>query len=635
MAYFIIRKGTLMISLNRLTALFFGKPLLTSKLEGERLNKFKALPILSADALSSVAYGTEAILRVLVLGGAAALMFSLPVALAICGLILILGASYWQTIEAYPNGGGAFTVARENLGTGPSLLAAAALLLDYLLTVAVSVTAGVLAVTSAFPVLIPHTVFLCVIVIIFIAVINLRGVRESGTAFALPTYFFIFFVLLLFGILSWKVGFGELHPIVIPAGYFGHHSELEVVSILLILRAFAMGCTALTGIECIANAVPIFEKPEPQNARKTLIMMIALLGIMFFGVSYFTYHLNLLPSDSESLLSLLAHMGFGEGVLYYALQVATALILLLAANTAFTGFPRLASILSQHQYLPKQLNSLGDRLSFSNGVVLLALLSSFLVILFHGNSYTLLPLYSIGVFLAFTISQMGMVMRWYRLRTPGWRFKLGVNLLGCITTGVALCVIIESKFIEGAWIMLLLIPFMLLFFMKIARHYSIVERELEVNIEQANHYFNKMKNIQPKVIIPVSKIHRGTLAAIYFARDLSEDVTAVVVNTDEKGSPALRDFWGKLDLKIPLVELDSPYRSTIKPLQEFIKLQDAREPERGLCVIVLPKAITSKWWHSLLHNHRAALFKASLYANKSQHVGATRVFVDVPYQLKL
>ena len=624
------------MNLTQITNFLFGKPLSSAKLEGERLNKFKALPILSADALSSVAYGTEAILRVLVLGGASALLFSLPVAIAICGLIIILGASYWQTIEAYPNGGGAFTVARENLGQRASLFAAAALLIDYLLTVAVSVTAGVLAITSAIPALIPHTVLLCIIIIIFIAVMNLRGVRESGTAFAIPTYSFVFFILLLMGILIWKVSQQQIQPLIIPHGYFGHHSELEVVSILLILRAFAMGCTALTGIECIANAVPVFEKPEARNARITLIMMVVLLGLMFFGVSYFAHTLHLLPNDKESLLSVLGHLGFGEGILYYALQVATALILLLAANTAFTGFPRLASILSQHQYLPKQLNSLGDRLSFSNGIILLAVLSSILVILFHGNSYALLPLYSIGVFLAFTLSQMGMVVCWYRLRTPRWQFKLAVNLLGCLTTGIALCVIIESKFIEGAWIILLLIPLILLFFTKISQHYGIVGRELSVNIDQANHYFNKMKNIKPKVIIPISKIHRGTLAAIYFARDLSNDVTAIVVNTStEKHDTSLRMFWDELDLKIPLVELDSPYRSTIKPLKEFIKLQDAREPERGLCVIVLPKAVTHRWWHSLLHNHRAALFKAALYANKSHHVGATRVFVDVPYQLKL
>lgn len=623
-----------MLSFARLKDFFIGKPLSSETLEEARLPKLKALPILSSDALSSVAYGTEAILRVLVLGGAVAFTFALPVSIAICILIGILGASYWQTIEAYPNGGGAFTVARENLGTAPSLIAASALLLDYLLTVAVSVTAGVLALVSAFPLLFPHTVAIALFVIAVIAIINLRGVRESAGIFAFPTYLFIFFVGLLFLMLMWKLFQHQLKPFPLPRRLV-HRRDLEVVSVVMLLRAFAMGCTALTGIECIANSVSVFKRPEVVNAQKTLLMMVILLGSMFLGIGYFSDYLHLIPREDESLLSILGRAGFGDGFLYYALQGSTALILLLAANTAFTGFPRLASILSEHGYLPKQLNSLGDRLSFSNGIILLAILSGLLVILFHGNTYALLPLYSIGVFLAFSLSQLGMVVCWYRLRTPRWQVKFAINLLGCITTSLALFVIIESKFAEGAWVMLVLIPCFVFIFIKIHRHYQEVQQEISVTPEQVNHFFYKAKDVLPKVVIPISKIHRGTLAAIHFAQRISTDVTAVMVEAEEEKNHSIREQWDLLPLKIPLVILESPYRSTINPLVEYILNQDRREPERGLSVIVMPKAITARWWHALLHNHRATLFKTALYANKGHHSGSTRIFVDVPYQLKL
>ncbi len=621
------------VSITAIKEFLFGKPLSTEALDEVRLPKLKALPLLSSDALSSVAYGTEEILRVLVLGGIAAMTFSLPVAIAICGLIAILGASYWQTIEAYPNGGGAFTVARENLGQTASLLAGAALLIDYLMTVAVSITAGVLAVTSAFPALIPHTIGLCVLTIIFIAAINLRGIRESGSIFAIPTYAFVIAVILLIGVIIWKLVTHTVQPTPFPTNIVPLGHELHAISILLILSAFSQGCSALTGIECIANGVPVFEKPEVKNAQKTLIMMVVLLGGMFFGISYFASYLHLLPNDQESLLSILGHAGFGNGFLYYFLQVATALILLLAANTAFTGFPRLASILAQHNYLPKQLSSLGDRLSFSNGIIVLAGLSCLLVILFHGNTNALIPLYSIGVFLAFSMSQLGMVRCWHRLKTKHWHIKAFINLLGFITTMIALLIIVDTKFVEGAWIVVILVPLFFYMFLKINRHYQDVDRELSVTNEQAVHYFRKMEDIKPKVILPISKIHRGTLAAINFARSVSDDVTAVVVDLNPEATATLRNLWHSLDLKVNLVVLDSPYRSAMAPLREFIKMQDRRDPERGLCMIVLPKAITTKWWHPLLHNHRAALFKASLYYNKEKK-GSTRIFVDVPYQLK-
>lgn len=613
---------------------FFGKPLATEAHAEQRLNKLKALPILSSDALSSVAYGTEEILHVLIFGGVAALSLSLPIAIAISCLLLILGASYWQTIHAYPNGGGAFTVARENLGIGAGLLAAAALLLDYLLTVAVSISAGVRAITSAFPALQSDAVLLGVVAIAFVTWINLRGVKESASVFAFPTYIFIGLVLFLIGSGIYKMSQGTLTPEMLSQSGKGEMGDsIGVISILLVLRAFSAGCSALTGIECVANSVPVFQPPEVKNANQTLLMMIVLLMTMFLGITWLAHYLQILPQGDESVLSQISHAVFGNGTLYYALQAATALILFLAANTAFTGFPRLASILSENKFLPKQLTTLGDRLSFSNGIILLAVLSSLLIIVFHAETHSLIPLYSVGVFLAFSLSQLGMVKRWLSLRRKGWRWKLAINVLGFVTTAIALLVIIESKFSEGAWLIAILVPIASSIFLKIHHHYKQVDRELAVTVEEAQHYLHKMDRVHPKIILPISKMHRGTLAALQFALQASPDVTAVLVNVKQEATDKVKRMWEQLNLKVPLVVLDSPFRATIIPLKKFIREQDLREPERGLCMLVLPEAIPTRWWHYFLHNQRATLLKASLYYNR-RHKGNTRIFVDVPYQLK-
>lgn len=612
----------------------FGKPLASEAQAEQRLNKFKALPILSSDALSSVAYGTEEILRVLVIAGIAALNLSLPIAIAICCLLLILGASYWQTIHAYPNGGGAFTVARQNLGVGAGLLAAAALLLDYLLTVAVSVSAGIHAITSAFPLLIPDTVILCILAVAFITWMNLRGVKESASVFALPTYVFIALILSLIGVGIYKISNNMLTPALLARqSGMALDNPVEALTILLVLRAFSAGCSALTGVECVANSVPVFQPPEVKNANQTLLMMMLLLMVMFLGITYVANYLKVLPLEDETVLSQITRAVFGSGLLYYAVQVVTALILLLAANTAFTGFPRLASILSENKFLPKQLTTLGDRLSFSNGIILLAVLSSLLIILFQAETHALIPLYSVGVFLAFSLSQLGMVRLWTKRRTQGWRWKATINALGFITTGIALLVIIESKFTEGAWMIVILVPIAASVFFKVRHHYKHVEQELAVTQEEAKDYLHGLARVHPKVILPVSKIHRGTLAALQFARNVSPDVTAVLVNITQEETDKVKRMWDELATNIPLIILDSPYRSTIVPLKHFIKQQDSRDPERGLCMLVLPEAVPNRWWHYFLHNQRATLLKASLYYNR-RHSGNTRIFVDVPYQLK-
>ena len=611
----------------------FGKPLSSEELRDQRLPKLKALPVFSSDALSSVAYATEEILRVLILAGAAALSFSVPIAIAICVLIIILGASYWQTIHAYPNGGGSFTVASENLGMWPSLLAAAALLIDYVLTVAVSVSAGVRAVTSAFPFLLHYTVILCLISVAIIAIMNLRGVRESATAFAFPTYAFITLILILIGVGLYQYYTGAIIPA--PAMRPAHialHPAMESISILLILRAFSAGCTALTGIECVANGVPAFEDPVTRNAGQTLLILAFLLTVMFFGITYLANILHLHPEVNQSLLSILAHYILGHGFLYYALQGATMLILLLAANTSFAGFPRLASVLAEKDFMPIQLKNLGDHLSFSNGIILLAVVSSLLIILFHGDTHALIPLYAVGVFTAFSMSQLGMVFHWLRLKTPGWHWKAFINGLGFVTTSTALLVIVESKFLEGAWLVVLFVPILLMMFYKIHQHYMWVDRELSMTLTQAKEYLSSVEGIKQKVILPIARIHRGTLAALNFAKSVSYDVTAVAVNIDQKCTDQLIKDWEKLESGVPLKILESPYRSTVATLLHFIKKEDQREPERGLCMLVLPEAVPSKWWHELLHNQRGVLLKASLYYNR-KHAGGTRIFVDVPYQL--
>jgi len=618
-----------------LITMLLGKPLASEQSEEQRLPKYKALPVFSSDALSSVAYATEEILSVLLLGGVAVIGLSLPIAMAISALIAILAASYWQTIHAYPSGGGAFTVAKENLGDSAGLVAAAALLIDYVLTVAVSVTAGVRAVVSAFPAFYHHSAALSLFAVAIIAIMNLRGVRESAAAFAFPTYAFIVLILLLLGMGFLDIWTGKIAP-----GVSHTHAHIisqlaQPVALILILRAFSAGCTAMTGIECVANGVPVFEKPEPRNAAQTLVILAVLLITMFFGVTYLADHLMLFPQETESVLSEIAHKVFGDGLLYYALQFATMLVLLLAANTSFAGFPRLVSILAENKYLPKQLTNLGDRLSFSNGVVVLALLSGLLIIIFRGATHALIPLYAVGVFTAFSMSQLGMVSHWFKVknRNKGWQVKAMINGLGFLATTVALLVIIESKFLAGAWLVVICVPVFLLIFYKIHQHYVVVDRELSMTTIQANQYLDKISGIQPKVILPVSHIHIGTLAALNFAKSVSDDVTAVAVAVDPEQTAELAQDWEELNIHVPLVVLESPYRSALDPLKKFIRQQDLREPERGLCMLVFPQAIPTRWWHDILHNQRSVLLKASLLLNR-KHKGGTRVFVDVPYQLK-
>ncbi|HUX75719.1 MAG TPA: APC family permease [Anaerolineae bacterium] len=629
--------------------LLFGSPLPTAEEKHQRLTKVKALAIFASDALSSVAYATEEILLVLVVAGSAALGSSLPIALAIVGLLVVVATSYYQTVHGYPSGGGAYIVAYDNLGAWPGLVAAAALLIDYVLTVAVSITAGVAAITSAFPALLPLRVMLSLLAVALIAWANLRGVRESGTLFAVPTYGFVLVTLLLIAVGFIRVMAGTLGTVPVqttpPTG-----TGVQPLTLLLILRAFAAGCAALTGVEAISNGVPAFQRPEADNAGKTLIAMATLLATMFLGITLLARVLGVVPAEDETVISQIGRQVFGSGLLYGGMQAATALILILAANTSFAGFPRLAAILARTRYLPHQLTNLGDRLVFANGIVVLALLAAGLVVAFGGQTHGLIPLYAVGVFLSFTLSQAGMVRHWRKESGPGWRWKATVNGLGAAVTGVVLTIIVTFKFIRGAWIVILLIPTFVWMFRIINRHYVTVATQLSleglipekwtrITPTRAADGPAAVDNIRGptsrsghKVVVPVSGMHRGTLAALRFARSLSRDVTAAIVDVEPEVTARVREKWPVWGHDIPLMVLESPYRSTIGPLLAYLDTVDQREPERGPAVVVLPEFIPARWWHHLLHNQTALLIKAVL-TYRRRTTGNDRVIINVPYHL--
>jgi amino acid transporter len=612
--------------------ILIGAPLHSARITHERLSKIQALAVFSSDALSSVAYATEEILLVLVVAGSAALGLSLPIALVIVALLVIVASSYYQTIHGYPTGGGAYLVAYDNLGVWPGLTAAAALLTDYVLTVAVSTTAGIAAITSAFPALLPFRVELCLLAILLISWANLRGVRESGTLFAIPTYGFvaIFLTLIVVGLVRLVGGTLEpLPPPVTPAAEVG----IQTLTVFLVLRAFSSGCTALTGVEAISDGILAFRKPEAENAGKTLIAMTVLLATMFLGITFLARSLHVIPAEQQTVISQIGRQVFGDGPLYLALQIATTLILVLAANTSFADFPRLSAILARDRYLPRQLTNLGDRLVFVNGIVALAVLASVLVVLFGGQTHRLIPLYAVGVFLSFTLSQAGMVLHWRKVGGQRWQWKARINGLGAVVTGIVLTVILAAKFAHGAWVVLLLIPAFVRMFHIIKRHYLTVADQLSLEGLEPEAWKGLASRKRLKVVVPVSGMHRGTLSALQFARSLSKDVTAVIVDVEPPVTARVQERWPIWGHGVPLVVLESPYRSTIEPLLAYLDETDQREPDRGLAIVVLPEFVPARWWHHLLHNQTAQLLKRALLY-RQRRTGKDRVIIDVPYHLQ-
>ena len=598
--------------------LVVGKPIPSHLAHHERLSRVTGLAVLSADALSSVAYATEEILRVLVLAGASALGYASPIALTIAAILAIVVFSYRQTIYAYPSGGGAYLVSKDNLGEMPALVAAASLLIDYVLTVAVSIAAGVAAITSAFPEWHVNRVELTLAFLVVLMIGNLRGIRESGRIFAVPTYFFIATALGLIAVGAWRALTGGIHPLASDASA----SSPEPLTLFLLLTAFANGCTAMTGVEAVSNGVPAFQRPESKNAAATMLMMAGLSITMFLGITLLAHAYGIVPSERETVVSQLARGVFGDrGLAYYAVQAATMLILVLAANTAYADFPRLASILARDRYVPRQFMNQGDRLAFSNGIVGLSAFAGILLVVFGGDTHALIPLYMIGVFVSFTLSQAGMVVHWKRTGGPGWRTSAVVNGVGALVTGVVLVVVAVTKTLEGAWIILLLIPVNVAFFRITRRHYDRVAAQLTMN---------GWRSRGPRhntVLVPISGVQRAVAEALDYASTLSKDVRAVYVDVDPASSEQLRKSWERLGTCVPLVALASPFRSLMEPLLEYIEQVSANDPD-GYITVVLPEFVPARWWHHLFHNQRALLIKGALLFEPNT------VVTSVPFHLR-
>jgi amino acid transporter len=619
-----------------LKRVFVGKPLASEELEHQRISKTVALAVFSSDAISSTAYATQEILMVIAYGSTLALGLSrlIPIAIAVAILLAIVAMSYRQTIYAYPSGGGSYVVSRENLGEKPSLIAGASLLVDYILTVAVSICAGVRAIISipAFQSWQNHTVSICIGSILFIMVANLRGVKESGRLFAIPTYVYIVSLssLILYGLSKSYFGwFGSIHRIN-PEPYLhaAHEGGLVLagtgtLTLFILLKGFSSGAVALTGVEAISNGVPAFRKPTSKNAATTLTWMAIVLGSMFFGVSVLAAHLHPIPLEKgTTVFAQMAIQVFGRhNPLFLILQFATALILLLAANTAYADFPRLSSIIARDGYLPRQLGNRGDRLVFSNGVIVLSLAAIALVAIFRGVETKLIPLYAVGVFTSFTLSQLGMVKHHLKERETGWRVSLGINAVGAVATFVVLCVIAITKFISGAWVSILVVVIVFTLFRFIHKHYVRVQTSIAVPEDY------KPKRMNHTVMVLVGRMHRGTLQALEYARSLAPNhLVAITVVSDEEERERVVAQWERFNMDMPLEIVYSPYRELLRPVMNAVEDLDARY-DNDIVTVVIPEFVVHRWWEHLLHNQSALLLKGRLLFRRNT------VVTSVPYQV--
>jgi amino acid transporter len=601
----------------RIKRVLIGTPIPTSRSEHERLTKFKALAVLSSDVISSVAYATEAILATLVAAGSATLGFTLPIAIAIVCLLGIVALSYRQTIPAYPNGGGSYIVAKDNLGTLPGLIAAASLMIDYVLTVSVSVAAGMQAVATLFPVLSPTftIVSIDVALVLLIMMVNLRGVRESGSIFAIPTYIFIGSALLLIAVGFFKSFALQHNPVI---GSFHYVAATEQLSLFLILRSFAAGCAAITGTEAISNGIPAFKKPEARNAATTLTWMVVILGTLFIGTTVLamSYHIEAIASGNPTVIGQIAQQVF-TGPLFFmfpVFQLATLFILTLAANTSYADFPRLSSLLARDHFLPHQFAFRGDRLAFSIGIVFLAVLASLLLVIFRGDTTSLINLYAVGVFMSFTLSQGGMVRHWWRLRgvKKGWRRSFAINGLGALTTLLVALVIASTKFLSGAWIVVILIPLLVVMFLGIHKHYLLVERERTTEIPI------RPKDIHHRFIVPVAHLNPATKRSLAYARSITQEVTAVHVARNRQQADALRAAWQEWQgtftenecVQLALVEPER--RSIVRCLLDSINAMQQQHAGETLTVM-LPEIAEASPLGRLLHNPVILQLKARLF----------------------
>jgi amino acid transporter len=601
-----------------------GTPLASSEAIHERLDKVRALAIFSADVISSTAYATEEIMLVLILVGTGALNASLPIAAVIAALLVVVAFSYRQTVRAYPNGGGSYTVARENLGTFPGLTAASALMIDYVLTVAVSTSAGIAAITSAVPGLAPERLEMALGAVWLIVIGNLRGIRESGKIFAFPTYLFIFSfaAMIVAGFIRFAMGVqAPQPPDEIAAG-------TGALTLFLVLRAFSSGCSALTGMEAIANGVPAFKPPESKNAATTIGWMAAIIGSFFIGLTVLAHLLHVHPSTQVTVISQVGKTAFGGTPPYYILQAATMLILVMASNTSFADFPRLASIMARDGFLPRHMMFRGDRLAFSAGILVLGALASVLLVLFKADTHRLIPLYAVGVFLSFTLSQSGMVIHWLRSQDPGRRRSMMINGVGALGTGIVVIIAGGTKFTHGAWIVLLAIPILVTVCVQIGRHYRHVASQLEIRHGD----LDELREMAPAessqtVIVPVGTLDRAVIQTVEYALSSSRNVTAVHVTDDVKEAEELRARWEETIPEVPIVIVESPYRALVAPFLAYVDAVDRAQPQ-GRITVVLPEFAPAQPWQSFLHNQPAKRLRRAISKRPNTAVA------NVLYQLR-
>ena len=624
-----------------LTSFLIGKPLPTYEASHQTISKKVGLAVFASDALSSTAYATEAILEVLAfaapVAGAAVLGFSIPIAGAIVFLLAVVTISYQQTIHAYPGGGGAYTVARDNLGEAPAQVAGAALLTDYILTVSVSIASGVAQLTSGFPALYPYRIEIAIGVIIFMTIVNLRGVKESGVAFSIPTYFFLGVTFLTLVIGFYKYFTHSLDQVtgITPAQI----EAAQGVTLFLILHAFSSGCTALTGVEAISNGITAFKEPKSRNAAQTLIWMSVILSVLFLGITFLANQIGARFTLTETVISQIGRTVWGSGVMWYVLLGGTTLILIMAANTSFADFPRLGALQAGDGFLPRQLTYRGSRLVYSYGILALAVFASLLIIVFKAETTALIPLYAIGVFLSFSLSQTGMAVRWWKAGhlkpgeeivqqggtvhyDPHWRLKLAINGFGAVLTSVVMLVFAYTKFIYGAWVVVIIIPMLVIIFFRIHRHYRDVAKHL--SLESFGAPARVRRN---RVLLLMGGVHGGVLHALFYARSLSEDVTAIYVATDPVEAEKVRQKWERWGDGIRLVTIDSPYRRLIEPLIEYIQdLAADRQPQEMLTIVV-PHFIPEHWWQNLLHMNTALILRGALLRQRDI------VVMEIPYHV--
>lgn len=618
-----------------------GRPLQTADAPHQTIGKAIGLAVFASDALSSTAYATQEILVILAAAGTMAFGYVFPISIAIVLLLAIVAISYEQTIHAYPDGGGAYIVARDNLGEFPALTAAAALLTDYILTVSVSIASGVAQIVSAYPELFPYRVVLAVSFILFVMLVNLRGVKESGTAFAIPTYFFIIMMFLTVGIGIFRYFLGTLGLVIDPPTLEEFGESVGAVTPFLLLHAFSSGTAALTGVEAISNGITAFKEPRSHNAGITLIWMAVILGSLFLGISFLTTHIAAIPSETETVISQLTRTVYnGRGMLYLAMITATAVILIMAANTAFADFPRLSALAAKDGFLPRQLTFRGSRLVYSYGIVTLAIIASILIIVFRASVTRLIPLYAIGVFLSFTLSQTGMSRRWWKIGhlQPGieikergstlryeknWQFKMFINGFGAVCTAIVMCVFALTKFRDGAYIILVLIPLLIMFFSFIHRHYTTVAKRLSLE----NYGEPPPYNVRHRVIVPISNVHQGTLAALRYARMLSDDITAVHISMEPEDTEKVRKRWERWGRGTRLVIVDSPYRLFLEPLLGYVREILATRQTNETITIVVPHFIPRKKVHNVLHMQTAEMLRRELLSTPGV------VITEVPYQI--